>query len=139
MATKDYTKTIATALRLLNKFGRSVTLVRRGLNQTAVDGASPWVVAVPTAVNVSLKAVFIDPRNSEDNYDFAIKSEYRTDRERVDYHVLIPSLYNGTTDIQVEPGDQIIDIARGQTYTVITVSPLSPGTPTVMFILQVQL
>jgi hypothetical protein len=138
-APKDYTKSIATAKRLIEKFGRSITLRRRALDQSQTDTNQPWKVTAAAPTDVETYGVFIDPRNSEDNYDFAIKSEYRTDRVRIDLHIIVPSLYDGSTDAQVEPGDLVVDAVRGKTYTVITASPLAPGDLTCAWILQVQL
>ncbi len=139
MTAKDYTKTAAKAKAMIEKFGRPITLRLRAIDQAQVNTLEPWKVALAAPTDKSSMGVFIDPRNSEDNYDFAIKSEYRTDRVRIDFHVLVPSLYDGATDTQIEPGDLVIDTVRGKTYTVITASPIAPGTPTCAWILQVQL
>lgn len=62
---KDYTANIATAQRLITKFGRSITLVQ--FNDTETDSSKPWDGVNPTDPRATpdstlvLDAVFIFP------------------------------------------------------------------------------
>ena len=62
---KDYTANIATAQRLITKFGRAITLVQ--FNDTVTDSAKPWDGTNPTDPRatpdstLAIDAVFVFP------------------------------------------------------------------------------
>ncbi len=62
---KDYSRTAATALRLLTKFGRSVQLVK--LSTKAFDDNFPWKGSETLPdTTISVTAAFVDPVSEKD-------------------------------------------------------------------------
>ena len=127
----EYTSLIATALRLIVKKGRPITVFRETVS--VPDPAAPWDATTGTQASFTTSGVFQDPRNSEKNFDFALKVQPGTDVERVDWHIYIPA--SGAT-FAPQPGDTVLDVA--DTYRVVTCSPFKPGLETILYILQVQ-
>ena len=127
----EYTSLIATALRLITKKGRAITVFRETV--LVADPTLPWSAVEGTRTSFATTGVFQDPRNSEKNFDFALKVQPGTDIERVDWHIYIPA--SGVT-FDPQPGDTVLDGA--DTYRVVTCSPLKPGAEAIMYILQVQ-
>jgi len=74
---KDYSTTIATAQRLITKFGRSVTLVE--FDTTLADSAKPWdgpadARTAPDSTLV-LDAVSVQPGGSSQQLGFSVFSD----------------------------------------------------------------
>jgi len=130
----SYATLSALALRLINKRGRTVTLLRT-LKTTPVNTAKPWEGPQKDTLSCTTKGAFFDPFNSEDNFDFAVKLNYRSDVKRVDWHIYIPA--SGLTFVP-DVGDRVMDVLKNQEYQVVTVSPTGPGETDIFYLLQVQ-
>ena len=128
----EYDRLIATALRLITAKGRAITVFRE--TPSVPSSSEPWALAAGSSTSFPTHGVFQDPRNSEKNFDFALKVRPETDIERVDWHIYIPA--TGAT-FDPQPGDTVLDST--DTYRVVTCSPIKPGDQMIMYILQVQL
>lgn len=120
------------AERLVTSWGRSITLAR-GTTTTPANALAPWDGMASSTTSQAIKGVFLDPRNSESNFDYALKIVPRTTITRIDWHIVIAS--KGLTFVPL-PGDRVTD--GTDYYQVITVSPAHPGDDTYLYILQVQ-
>ena len=127
----EYTSLVATALRLIVKKGRPITVFRETV--LVADATAPWSAVEGSKTSFTTSGVFQDPRNSEKNFDFALKVQPGTDVERVDWHIYAPA--TGAT-FDPQPGDTVLD--GSDTYRVVTCSPIKPGLETILYILQVQ-
>ena len=64
----NFTRLAATAKRLVDKNGRSVTLTKQG--KTPTDATKPWRgLSTPTVSTVTGKAVFVEPSKEQRNVD----------------------------------------------------------------------
>lgn len=128
----EYTSAVALAKRLLTKKGDAVT-VSAVHTTTPADPLRPWAGPTTSANSFNTFGVFVDPRNSEDNFDFAEKMNYRSPIRRTDLHVFIPA-----SDCTFVPA-QGNRVTRGSLiYNVVTVSPVKPGPTPIAYILQLQ-
>jgi len=121
----------ATATRLIAKWGRTVTITKV---TPGTPTATPWMGSTPGSTTQSVKAGFLDPRNSEQNFDFANKLIPKTDIVRADWHVIVAA--EGLAFVPAQ-GHTVTD-TDGTVYKVVTVSPAAPGTDVFLYILQVQ-
>lgn len=113
MSTFDYTSLIATGLRLVQKYGRKMTLVQ--LSSTPADAAKPWQgTATPPAAatdgSLEVDAVFVGPIKS-------LGEEFLKDVEEValivsatdlsGYHVVVDDSvrWNIVRHSSFKPGD----------------------------------
>lgn len=118
------------AERLVAKWGRNVTLVQA---VPATPDTNAWDGSTAGTATQTVKAVFLDPGNAEQNFDFSEKMIPKTATTRADYHLIVAA--QGS---QWEPtqGCKVIDGSRS--FQVVTVSPIQPGDVTFLYVLQVQ-
>lgn len=129
-----YGRMAALAVRQIQKRGRTVQWVP----VTTTPSSEAWKGAgVVEGSPVSMKGLFVDPRNSEKNFDFALKVRPDTGIDRVDWHVYLAA----APGFSPEDGDYVVDTSGpiNAKYRVITASPVQPGDTMILWILQVQL
>lgn len=121
MTQKDYSKNLATARRLVQKFGRQVTLVK--LKQTSSDSAKPWQAptdarsAPDVSTVVSAAAV---PPSSETALGLTARApEIAKQVEQI--LIMEPS----TSDTLVEDHNLVID--QGKEFKILDIEKLQPA------------
>ncbi len=124
-----YSRMAALAVRQIKAKGRTITVKVKAETPST---QKPWDNGTVTYTSNSVKGLFIDPRNSEKNFDFAIKRRPDTEIERVDWHIYLPP------DIGFEPKNGDIVEDGSDELKVVTCSPLKPGDTLLLYIVQVQ-
>lgn len=127
----EYDRLIAAANRLITAKGRPITVFREVTSMPV--STEPWSLVKGHTQSFPIYGVFQDPRNSEKNFDFAMKLLPETDIGRIDWHVYIPA-----EGVEFEPGPRDTILDGDATYRIVTCSPIKPGQQTIMYILQVQ-
>lgn len=123
----------ATALRLIRKKGRPVTILRR-VTTTPADPTKPWLGPTTQTLTTETYGVWIDPLKSTQDYQFSDKVEPHSLLLRSGWDVLVP--VTGLTFTPM-PGDYLVD-GDGKEYKVVTLSPMKPGLTGFFITLQVQ-
>lgn len=119
MTAYDYSRLQATALRLIDRFGRSVTLSR-----TALGSGPAHKPGTGSTSTYSCRAVFQDYSNFERDGTLILAGDRK---------VLVAA--KGLS-IEPQPGDKLIDGL--DTYTVVRPSPIAPGATPLLYTLQVR-
>lgn len=124
-----YAKMRALASRKIVERGRSITYK---VQNSAPITNKPWAGGTITYTDHTIKGLFVDPRNSEKNFDFAVKVRPDSEVERVDWHIYLDP------EISFVPkrGDVIVD--NGDELKVVTISPIQPGDTLLLWLVQVQ-
>lgn len=132
MAAINWGETQQEVYDLIKDLGRPVTL--RSFNIASADPGRPWDSPPPSTLTCGSYGVFVDPNKSEDNLDFSEKLHYRSSIRRSTYNVYVPAL---KLTFIPKPGDKVED--GTETFQVVTVSPIKPGTTALCYILQVEI
>ena len=114
----NYARSIATANRLIAKFGQTVTLKR-----VANSGSEPWN-PVQTETEHPATAVIVEFEDNEIDGTLVL----RTDRKAL--------IAKGTLTIEPKPGDRLV--VGSVILSVVRVAPLNPGGTVVMYEAQVR-
>lgn len=119
----EYTSAIATATRLVDKKGRSVTVQK--LNVSASDPSKPWQGQNTQTVDASepARAVFVPPSGSGFGRDLISEDNIK----RVEQVALIAQTPNDIQDY-----DAILD-TDGSLWSVVFVQVLKPGDEIVLY------
>lgn len=113
----DYTRSRATAERLIARFGAPATLTKPG---EADDSTYPPTPGTPT-----------------DYACTAVKTEYAmSDRDGSNVRMSDVKLLVSTEGLSVEPANNDTITVAGRVYSVVNVDPLEPGPLTVMWTVQ---
>lgn len=118
-----YTEDIATALELIDEFGRDVTVQK--LSVAPVDGAKPWEgQATQTVEDTQIaRAVFVPPSGGGFGKDLMVDNNLK----RAEQICLI-----GQTAKLIENFDSILD-SDGQLWLIQFVQVLKPGDEIVLY------
>lgn len=120
MALFDYSRSAATAKRLIDRFGREVTLRR----PSGAAGADPWEPGADESSDLTVRAAVVD-------FERRLVADGTV--QRGDKRFLIAASDLG--DERVEPDWRIID--RGETYRLVEpLGTIEPGDTVVMYDLQ---
>lgn len=129
MATFNYAKSVATAQRLLAKFGRSITISR---DISDANPGKPWVPGETcTAVYSATAAVLPASKGTVEAFDNRLDGGTLID-ERLRY-VLMSPVMTRTSALgpdSIEPQSLDVLTFDGHAWTVLGCTPLNPaGTP----------
>lgn len=125
----DFTKLAATAKRLIEANGRSVTV--RRLNRTPTDPAQPWRASEDPragATSVTVKACFVDP-TSASRLGFLVQ-----DTELVSRLAQVALVAATSTAEVLEGFDELTD--GGQSYRIDGVDVLKPADVKMIYVLK---
>ncbi len=119
MTTFDYTRAVATAQRLLTKFGQSATL-----RQTSTIGGDPWDPGsgTTTTTDTTITAAVLDYANGEIDGTLILASDRK--------------VYVAASDLAVTPAPADVLIIGSDQLSVVNVKPLSPAGTTVYWEVQ---
>ncbi len=123
---KDYTRNIATAQRLITKFGRAVTLV--AFDEAPADVSKPWQGAADaraTGTTVALDAAFVQPGG--DALELGFSTEI-VDLMKRSEQLLIVSL-GATADLTIY--EEVIDTDLSR-WKITGIQTLKPGTDVIL-------
>ena len=129
---KDYTKTIATAQRLITKFGRSITFV--SFDETLGEAAKPWKGATAPrgagATTLILDAVSVEPRS----LDELGRSTAIDDLVKRSEQIMIVSPGSA---VSLESFEEIIDDDTSR-WKIVGLERLRPGTEILLYFVGVK-
>jgi len=110
----DYSSLAATATRLIEKFGRSVTLTKKG--STSTTAGKPWQGGTAVdSTSTSIKAV------ADQTASATLADAFREDTRVKSSDTLI--IIDGA--VEPEEGDKLVD--GTQTYEIVSTRSLKPG------------
>lgn len=129
MPKKDYTKPLATARRLVEKFGKLVTFIELG--DTPTDTDKPWEGQTDKKSDPkqtqALNAVFVEPESST---KLGIENMNDDLMTRTDKILIVEP--NAAGDIKLEQFNQVID-TDDSTWNILFVRTLRPADVTLLF------
>ena len=129
---KDVTSPLKTAIRLIEKYGREVTLIR--FDQTPADGLKPWAgPADPRATpdeTVTIPAAFVEPTSLSSMGITTVDDDLL---KRLDKVCLIAPAVGSSYDLSTF--NEIID--DGTNHKIFRVSTLKPGNTVLLYIVMV--
>ena len=127
----DFTKLAATAKRLIDANGRSITLTRQGV--TEGDPTKPWrTVSSPVAEEVTGAGVFVTTEPGKLGAQW-----FNTDNlKRGDQVVFFAALNDGGKSL--EEFDTVTDSLDGTVWKIINAQLLSPATTKLLYQFQVR-
>lgn len=130
MANPTHVKLAATALKLIAKNGRTVTV--RLFDETQSDPSQPWLGAADPRgagmVTVDVSAVFVDPVSGS---KMGIQITNPEILKRTNQIALIG---HPETDENLEDYNEILD-ADGKTYGILETQKLQPGETVMLYIM----
>lgn len=119
MAVKDYSGSIATAKRLIDKYGRAVTYQRRSVNE--IDPLKPWLGVTQRASQaLAVFATFIEFEHREIDNEIIMRGDKRCLLAAADFSTFRP-----------DPGDEILD--GTVTWSILNVKTIQPGSLDVLY------
>jgi hypothetical protein len=126
--TFDYTKSAATAERLLQKFGQAVTLSRPSTSAPTYDPATGISTSVAPATYIGRGAVF-DYKQTDVNATLVQAGDQRL--------YLSPFQADGSAMPEPKTSDEIA-LANGTTYSIVRAGKVDPAGTKVLYDLQLR-
>jgi hypothetical protein len=121
----DYNRLAATALRLINKNGRSISFVK--LNETPADSDRPWNGPVAGETTIDLKGVFVPP-NTVRQFGLTALGEGTEWKDLVTFSEEIIIVAQGEVDLREYT--KVVD--RTERWGIIGMQVLRPGDVTLL-------
>lgn len=128
----QYDSLRATATRLINQFGRSIT-VQRNSEPVAANQAKPWEVVAPNRAapqTVVVNGVVVPIMHKRIDGTAVLKTDKTCYVSAADVETAF--------DMPLRPLDTIVDSRDARTYVVQDVEDISPGDQLVLFVLQLR-